>query len=358
MFHKTPSHRKFLSVLWLALLIPSAMSTLAQSVDPTAPSPIRSTDLLGRIAARDLGDARLTDHYYAFKGIPGDLLITVQSRNLNGDIDIFTAGTLRPLLKLTLYAENTSPISKGIYLRRREDLILRVEARSPNDDEGTYQLSFGGSFEPIAGGPELAETEDTSASATRPATGSSNKTRRVSSVGARIDEPITEVAAAPTPEPTPEAKPAEPPDNPKETAVTTKSTPSRTARPRRPVSRRTTPAPTTPKEPAVTKKKTEDDNARVATPESKPKASTRGSTRRNETTAGPTNPTPEPSRAEPEPEVGPRLIIETNDGTLINRSMSGVRRVMVENGQVVVVGKDGRVIRFLLANVIRMSIAP
>jgi len=32
----------------------------------------------------------LTDHYYALTGTPGDLLITVNSTNLNGDIDVFT----------------------------------------------------------------------------------------------------------------------------------------------------------------------------------------------------------------------------------------------------------------------------
>jgi hypothetical protein len=69
-------------------------------------------------------------------------------------------------------------------------------------------------------------------------------------------------------------------------------------------------------------------------------------------------PKPKPAPAEPEPEVGPRLVIETNDGTLINRSMSTVRRVTVENGQVVVTGKDGKIDRILLANIVRMSIAP
>ena len=61
---------------------------------------------------------------------------------------------------------------------------------------------------------------------------------------------------------------------------------------------------------------------------------------------------------EPEVEVGPRLIIETNDGTLINRSMSTVKRVNIENGQVVVTGKDGKISRVLLINVVRMTIAP
>src|ERR1044072_5485881 len=196
----------------VAILLLTVAIASAQSIDPNAPSPVRSNSVTGRIAARDLGDARLTDHYYALTGTPGDLLITVNSTNLNGDIDVFTATTLRPLLKLTLYAESAAPVTKGIYLRKREELILRIEARSPNDDEGTYRLSFGGSFEPILGGPEIAEAETP---ATETTTAGGRKTKRVSSVGARIEEPeppVTEVATAtPTPEPTPEAKPVETP---------------------------------------------------------------------------------------------------------------------------------------------------
>ena len=143
----------------LALLLTLATVANAQSTDANTPSPVHSNTVTARIAARDLGDARLTDHYYAFTGTPGDLLITIQSNNLNGDVDIFTAGTLRPLGKVTLYAEISTPVTKGIYLRRREDLILRIEARSPNDDEGIYRVTFGGSFQPIVGGPDLAEAE-------------------------------------------------------------------------------------------------------------------------------------------------------------------------------------------------------
>src|SRR5687768_3030954 len=191
----------------LASLFLSATSLCAQSLDPSTPAPVRSNSVSGSIAARDLGDSRLTDHYYAFTGTPGDLLLTVQSQNLNGDVDVFTAGTLRPLLKLSLYAESSAPVTKSIYLRKREDLILRVQARSPNDGEGTYRLFFGGSFEPILGGPDIAETETP---ALPEVTGTDPKAKRVSSVGARIKEPEpppTEVAAAPTPEPTPEATP-------------------------------------------------------------------------------------------------------------------------------------------------------
>lgn len=323
----------------------------AQSIDPNVPSPIRSHSLTGKIAARDLGDARLTDHYYMFRGTPGDVLITVQSTNLNGDIDIFTAGTLRPLLKLTIYAESTGPVTKGIFLRRNEDLILRIEARSPNDDEGVYQFRFGGSFQPVEG-PDISENETATVPTTEVPT-SGRKTKRVSSVGARIEEPappVTEVATAtPTPEPTPDPTPVESPSPAagEKPATAPARPPTRSARNRRPTTtRRTTPA--KPKETPVEEAKTEEPGETPTEP--KPKASAPGSSRRA-TTERATQPEPEP-----EPDTGPRLIIETNDGTLINRSMTSVRRVTVENGQVVVIGKDGKIDRIRLVNVVRMQI--
>jgi hypothetical protein len=330
----------------ILLILVTTVVSFAQSVDVGSPTPVRSNTVSGKIAVRDLGDSRLTDHYFAFTGTPGDLLITIQSTNLNGDLDVFTAVTLRPLLKLSLYAESTTPVTKGIYLRKREDLILRIEARSPNDDPGTYRLYFGGSFEPLRGGPDIAAAE--AEPSPEPAATPGQKGRRVSSVGARIEEPappVTEVAAAPTPaptpEPTPEAKPVETP----KPAVTEKSIeeaakttpPPRNTRVRRPAPRRQPPppkqAPPTAEEPAPTVRTEE---TKRTTEEPKPKA-----------------PAPEP-----EPEVGPRLIIETNDGTLINRSMSTVKRVTIENGMVVVTGKDGKISRMLLINVVRMQIQP
>jgi len=318
--------RKGATFLMVAFLLVTAASAFAQSIDPNAPAPVRGNTVNGRIAARDLGDARLTDHYFALTGTPGDLLITVQSNNLNGDIDVFTAGSLRPLLKVSVYAELSTPVTKSIYLRRRENLVLRIEARSPNDDEGTYRLFFGGSFEPILGGPEIAEGETPSTDNPARTPG----TRRVSSVGARIEEPATaptEVAAAPTPEPTPEATPEAKPVEPRKAAPEKIPAYKRPAPPRRAGTRR--PAPARPA-PRTT-------DTATATPKEEPK--------------------PQPP-AEPEPELGPRLVIETNDGTLINRSMSTVRRVTVENGQVVVIGRDGKIDRILLANIVRMSIAP
>src|SRR3989442_13769385 len=122
----------------------------AQSTDVRFPTPVQTNEIVGTIAARDIGDARLTDYFYTFTGVPGDLLITIESRNLNGDLDVFTAGELRPLLKITVYAESPSTVTKNIYFRKREGLILRIETGTPNDNKGTYQNRFSGSFETIS----------------------------------------------------------------------------------------------------------------------------------------------------------------------------------------------------------------
>ena len=359
---------------WLLcfLLVPLFSSgAQSQSLDINAPSPISTNEIFGRITARDIGDARFTDHYYAFVGNHGDLVVTIDTRNLNGDVDVFTASGLRPLMKFTVYAEGSSPITKGIFLRKREDLILRVEARTPNDDDGTYQIRFSGSFEPLAASPFTAESERKTEDLSTPAR-TSGTGRRVTSAGARIKEtepPPAEVATAPTPEPTPAPTPTESTaesEKPTE-AEPPKTAPAKTARGgRRSTSRRTTRS-----KPAEEVSKTPTE-AESTTPDTKPAEVTKPAetpSESSETSATPTTSTRkggsrrsasrQPAKpAEPEPDVGPRLVIETLEGTLVDRSMNTVRRVMVENGQVVVVGKDGQVQRIALSQVVRMSIAP
>jgi hypothetical protein len=293
----------------------------------------------------------VTDHFYAFTGTPGDLLITIDSRNLNGDIDVFTFSGLRPLLKFTVYAGSSGPITKGIYLRAQEDLILRVEGRTPNDDEAVYRIHFGGSFAPITSGP-LAEHED----AIQPATTAGNSTtggRRVSAVGARIEEPRTEVVEAPTPEPTPVESPEPKPTPAKRTA--------RNTRPRRPAPapRKTRPTEVAkPEETATTSETATKPPDESSEPEPKPAAKERRPTRRSPAKSTTVRKVESPPEIpEPEPS-GPRLLIETSDGTFVDRYMTTVRRVTVENGQVVVVGKDGKVMRVPLASVVKMTIAP
>ncbi len=354
----------------LLTLCAVASVALAQSTDINLPSPISTNEVVGSIAARDLGDSRRTDHFYAFVGNPGDVLITVKSNNLNGDVDVFTAGSLRPLLKFALYAESTSPITKSIYLRRRTDLVLRVEARSPNDDEGIYQIRLGGSFEPIVSEGLLAAAEDPAAdsSGTTPAQRDKN-IRRVSSVGARIPEPpppVEEVAVAtPTPEMTPEPTPESTPEpTPAETPATIATpeppaaeapapTPRRRTRGRTPAGRRrpaSRPAPTDEK--AATTE-TENKTKPAEPPESEAAAPTPG-----KRTAKSDSTPPATESQEPETPTGPRLIIELLDGTRIERFMSTIRRVTIENNQIVVVNRLGRIERVRMSDVVRMSIEP
>lgn len=331
------------SIAVVLLLAFMAGHAAAQSTDIAWPTPVRTNEVTGSIRARDIGDPRVTDHFYAFGAAPGDVLITVDSQNLNGDIDVFTLSGLRPVLKFTVYAGSTSLITKSIYLRQPEELLLRVEGRTPNDDEAVYRLRFGGSFQSITSGP-LVEHEDALQTATNETRGDT-KGKRVTSAGARIYEPPAEVAAAPTPEPTPEvAETPEPKSEPKPVA--------RSSRPRRPAPRRTRPA-TTPKSESTAKVETEEkatsETAETETPTPAPRPARRGRPARAAAKPAPVQ--------EPE-ESGPRLVIETNDGTLVDRYMSSVRRVTIENGQVVVIGKDGRIQRIPLANVVRMTVSP
>jgi hypothetical protein len=333
-----------------SLLLLIASTSHAQSTDLSAPTPVSANDLTGSIAARDLGDSRTTQHFYSFTGTPGDVLITVRSNNLNGDVDVFSAGTLRPLLKFTLYAESSSPLTKGIYLRRREELILRIEARTPNDDEGNYQIRFGGSFEPIAA-PLIAETENKD-TAGEPLARTGKKGRRVSSVGAHINEPLPapeEIAATPPVEaptsPPAEIVKAEPP----------KASAPRRARGRGTVTRRTSPPATSgglvvdKKEPSPVENK---EAEKPATVETRPVTPTRRVGKRGVRPAATT-----PVESVP-PLSGPRLILELLDGTRVEQYMSTIRRVTIENNQIVVVLKTGKIDRTRMTDVSRMTIEP
>src|SRR2546429_8587220 len=92
----------FLVTLLIATVLCVVVSTgFAQSSDQSLPTPVLTSEVNGTIAPLDLGDSRVTRHFYAFDASPGDLIITTDSKNLNGDIDVFTAVTLGPLVKNT-----------------------------------------------------------------------------------------------------------------------------------------------------------------------------------------------------------------------------------------------------------------
>ncbi len=324
-------HRRLVELFstFLLLLIMAAGAG-AQSTDIEYPTPVRSGDISGTIAPRDLGDSRLTRYFYSFTGTPGDLIIMAESRNLEGAVDVFTAGTLRPLAKINLYAGSSrSGGTNTIYLRTREALILRVEARTPNDDEGSFRVNFSGAFEPISRDipdpePVIPTLSDASGA---------TKGRRVTATGARIEEP--EPVATATPQPgTETTTPVETPggspnvETPTETPATAEAATPQPPKPRTPRNRRSRNSRNTRSRPATTARNT---------------------------------PTPaEPTATTPtvEPASGPRLIIETKDGMRVERYMTTVRRVTVQGGQIVVVTTDGKIERQPMSNILRMAIEP
>ena len=136
---------KVLSAAAFALFVVSAAA--AQSTDQAFPTAVRANEIVGSIKARDIGDARLTSHFYAFNGDQGDIFVNVVTKNFDGDIDIFTADGLRPLTKIVIFADAASnETGRIVYLRRPERLLLRIQGRTPNDDAAAYRIKFAGSF--------------------------------------------------------------------------------------------------------------------------------------------------------------------------------------------------------------------
>jgi hypothetical protein len=344
-------HFRFSAALAVAILFCCATISFAQSTDPALPTPVSLYEINGTIRALDLGDSRQTRHYYAFNGTHGDLLVTVESRNLNGDVDIFTAVTLKPLMKIPMYAQTSSTITtKSIYMRAPEILILRIEARSPNDESGFYHVRFGGAFSPFSGGIPVAASDDVSVARralTRP---ESRGIVPVSSVGARIEE-------SPTPEPSASTPASETKTTEKPESEATKAAPSPTTNPARQASRgrqpvrgrpRRTPAPST-KDSEKTESKSENTKAEI--PEEKP-AVTKPAASESETKT-PASVT-QPGIGEP----GAHLIIIERDGTRLDRPMGTVRRITIDNGVIIVFLKNGRIDRISMTDVERMSIEP
>jgi hypothetical protein len=360
---RSESGKLTLPVAALLLTLAAAAPVCAQSTQANFPTPVFAGEVSGRIAPRDVGDPRRTRHFYTFRGAEGDLVVNLETAELSGDVDVFLAAGFRPLIKFTLFGD-PARLSKSFYLRKEETLILRVEARAAGDAEGTYRITFGGSFLPAP--PELANREAPEAPTLSSA--EPRGTRRVTSTGARIDEPKVEptpaeetAAAAPTPAPTPAP----------ERATGRRSTAGRRGRNTRTAPPRSRPAEgaaqPTPTQPESTEAKPAEETT-AAAPAPTPAPSRRRGTRpprRNSTreSAGArTNETPAqpPADTQPAPAPAPtqRLVIITKDGEILERDMSAVRRVTVENNQVVVVGRDGRVTRRPLADILKMSIEP
>jgi hypothetical protein len=152
----------YLLKLWFsALFICFTFSfSNAQSINQNAPTPVITNEISGAILVRDIGDSRLTNYFYTFNGNQGDVFINVVTKNLDGDIDVFTVDGLKPLTKITVFSDNSdSETGRIVYLRKFEKLLLRIQGRSPNDDAATFKIKFAGSFQPLQNTSEAEATK-------------------------------------------------------------------------------------------------------------------------------------------------------------------------------------------------------
>jgi hypothetical protein len=372
--------RLLFCILYFAFLISIAS---AQSTNQSYPTAITSNEINGRIAARDIGDARLTNYFYAFNGNQGDVFINVQTSNFNGDIDVFTVGNLRPLTKITVYADDkTSETGRVVYLRQPAKLILRIQGRSPNDDAATFQIKFAGSFEPAQAvaensAPELPEVK------------SENQTDvRVNSVGTIIE-------VKPKPTPTPKETIAKNEVKPKRKNTKAAQENNKDTKEKEVAANENQPARVDAKENSAEEKteaKTEDtvkgetevekktvptvvrtDNTAddiAKTEAEKPSEENAEKTAGKTTRAGKRNSSANKAKTpvksspknaavkakEPNPLDNVHLIILLKDGTRIERVMSEVTKFAVDKGVLTVVARDGSINRYSILDVAKMTI--
>ena len=315
----------------------------AQSSDQNFPTPVTTNEINGVIKARDIGDSRLTTYFYAFDGGQGDIFINLVTKNLSGDIDIFAADGLRPLAKMVVYADaDANETGRIIYLRKPERLLLRVEGRPPGDDPATFRIKFAGSFVALkpTKAPELVKPVSTSK---KDETGV-----HVNSVGTIIDvkpkqAPVKNVE-------TDKAKSAEtPPKDVKANEAKAKESSANTAK-KPVVVVSDLPIPTAKTEPI--RKPVEPAPKTVATRPVKPK-NTDTSAKPNKK---PVEPPAKTEEKKPDPLADIRLIIQLKDGGVIERRLSEIVKFSVDNGVLTVVAKDGKIVRYSMLLVAKVTI--
>lgn len=343
----------------------------AQSTNQDFPTPVTENEINTKISARDIGDARLTSYFYTFEGRQGDVFINVEANNFNGDLDVFTLGNLRPLTKITLYAgDSSTETGRVIYLRKPEKLILRVQGRTPNDNPATLRIKFAGSFVAL----QKTETDEPKLPEVKV---NENSEVRVNSVGTIIE-------ARPKPTPAPRAKEtaaktdekrqaeienrksdeekpevkSEVEENKKDAAErekkaarvmvadeaskAVKTGETKASVTRRPAPRKNTKA--SPKAKPATEAGETERTADTKVVKDAPKKSTAKVEKPKETPA-------------PNPLESVRLIVLLKDGSKIERPMSEISRVNVDNkGMLTIVAKDGQITRHSILDVAKMTI--
>jgi hypothetical protein len=343
----------FLKILCVFCLLCGAnLFVKAQSTNQSFPTAVTSNELSGTIKARDLGDARLTAYYYVFNGKQGDVFVNVVTKNLDGDIDIFTADNLRPLTKITVYSDNPdSETGRVIYLRQPQKLILRVEGKTPTDEPATFRIKFAGSFEPLAG--TFAETDESK----QPEVKSNEQGDiRVNSVGT-----IIEVKPKPTPKPPTakiekeERKKADgkkEPEKVEETETAKKDEPveDETKKPEVPE------IGNLPEKKDDSETKTDENVAEKETPKKtvrpkKPVKTAKTETKPKTTTEKKTEPEVDLSQLE-----NIQLIVIFKGGRKIERPMSEILKFGVDKGILTIIAKDGSIGRYSILDVAKITV--
>lgn len=338
------------------------LSAEAQSINQNFPTPVTTNEISGKIVARDIGDSRLTSYFYVFNGNQGDVFINVQTANFNGDIDVFTADNLKPLTKITIYADFAeTETGRIVYLRKPEKLILRIEGRSPNDDAATFKIKFAGAFVAMT---NVTATDTPEIPQVKP----ENQTDvRVNSVGT-----IIEVIPKPTPTPKETVAKIEPKPKKKETSPKNKKqkvekkveetkTAETVAVAETPIIIEKTPEPETEKAVESPIQPKPEVIATGELPKPKVEVSAKITIERTPETAKPVEKKAKPTKKLPKPkEPNPleniRLIVLFKDGTQIERPMSEVLKVSVDKGILTIISKDGSVGRYSILDVAKMTI--
>jgi hypothetical protein len=353
----------FTKAVFFILLL--CFSISAQSTNVEFPTPITSDAISGKIKARDIGDSRSTVYYYVFEASQGDIFLKIEAANLNGDIDIFYADNLRPLTKISLYADSTpTQTGREIYLRKPEKLILRVEGRTPNDDPATYSIKFEGSFLAMAASekneepkqPEVKEETESEvkvnsvgtiievkpkATPTPRRTVARNNRRRNAKT-TTVPEPVSTIKTPKT-----KTEEVEPEKKTESVASETQTKSEETIKTEIPIESENTETPkeevaTEPEKPKTPAKKT---TSRRKTPAKKEPVAKKAAT-----------PKPNPAAEIAKALENVQLVVEFKDGRKIERPMNDVVRFGVDKGFLTIVNKDGSIGRFSILEISKIAV--
>lgn len=369
------------TIVLLFLELIYAGFSAAQSTSQNFPTPVTSSEVVGSIKPRDIGDPRLTTYFYTFNGAQGDLFINIVTKNFTGDLDVFVVTGLRSVTKIVIYSDySENETGRAIYLRKPEKLLLRIQGRSPNDDPAAFRIKFAGSFVAAKESDVLPEPE-------LPKITAANESGiRVNSVGTIIplppkpvtvkSEPVEAAENADTSRKDDQNAEAASSDAPKSDAekpikslevVVTDNIPKkddtavRIPTRRTPVSRRRRPPAKT-----VAPKPSPDEVTAETKSVETPRDDVSAETKNVETppvrktapkrTARTVKKPVKPKEATPDPLASIRLVIAFKDGKTLEKSMSEVFKFSVDKGILTVILKDGSISRYPIVDVAKVTI--